>query len=77
MAYFTLINTAINLEPLFIYVSLDSLEGANCAGHWIWECSVLLPHIKELKNHINKPLKILLNGQKKYKTNINTHQILS
>ena len=61
MEYFTLINTVIDLQPLFVYVSLDSFEGSICAGHWIGECGILIPHIIELKKHINKPLKILLN----------------
>jgi len=49
------------------YVSLDTAEG-DCVGHWIWECALFLPYIKDLQKDI--PIKILLRGKKRYKDNI-------
>ena len=49
------------------YVSLDTEEGG-CVGHWIWECALFLPYIKDLQRE--KTVKIVLREKKKYKTNI-------
>ena len=57
-------------NPEFIYISLDTTEGSSCVGHWIWECALFLPHIKELQKDTKIPFKILLREKKLYKTNI-------
>jgi len=57
-------------DAAFIYVSMDTAEGAGCVGHWIWECALFLPYIKDLQKQTEKPLKILLNQKRRYKTNI-------
>jgi hypothetical protein len=54
----------------FIYVSMDTTEGEGCVGHWIWECALFLPYIKDIQKKTTKPLKILLNAKKQYKLNI-------
>jgi hypothetical protein len=54
----------------FIYVSLDTREGKDCVGHWIWECSFFINDIKKLKEESGVSIKILLNGKKSYKINI-------
>ena len=51
----------------FVYVSLDTIEGSDCVGHWIWECSLFLPYIKELQRELSVPIKILLKNEKRYK----------
>jgi hypothetical protein len=61
-------NTTTNANV--IYVSLDTTEGKGCVGHWIWECALFLPYIKDIQNKTSTPLKILLNGKKRYKTNM-------
>jgi len=48
------------------YLVLDSLEGKECVGHWLWECSIYVPFFKELQT-IYPSLKILMNGYKRYK----------
>jgi hypothetical protein len=57
-------------NPEFIYISLDTTEAVSCVGHWMWECALFLPHIKELQKDTKIPFKILLNEKKLYKTNI-------
>jgi hypothetical protein len=57
-------------NPEFIYVSLDTTEGSSCVGHWIWECALFLPHIKELQSKSKIQFKILLREKKLYKINI-------
>lgn len=59
-----------NINQEFIYVSLDTTEGSNCVGHWIWECALFLPRIKELQSKSKIPFKILLHEKKLYKTNM-------
>ena len=54
-------------RPSFIYISLDTIEGSSSVGHWIWECSLFLPYIKDL---VKTPFKILLKEKKNYKLNI-------
>jgi len=51
----------------FVYISLDTQEGSDCVGHWIWECSLFLPYIKELQKELSVPIKILLKNEKRYK----------
>jgi len=53
----------------FIYISLDTVEGES-VGHWIIECAVFLPHIKDLQKESKIPFKILLRESKQYKTSI-------
>lgn len=43
-----------------LYISLDTYEGALCVGHWIWECALFLPHIKEIQKEMPNQIKILL-----------------
>jgi len=62
------INTST--ETPFIYVSMDTAEGKTCVGHWIWECALFLPYIKDIQKKTTIPLKILLNEKRRYKTNI-------
>lgn len=62
------INTST--ERAFIYVSMDTAEGRACVGHWIWECALFLPYIKDIQKKTTIPLKILLNEKRRYKTNI-------
>jgi len=54
----------------FVYISLDTIEGASCVGHWIWECALFLPSIKQWQKEQIRPIKILLNEKKQYKINI-------
>ena len=49
-----------------IYLVLDSLEGKECVGHWLWECSIYVQFFKELQT-IYPSIKILMNGYKRYK----------
>jgi hypothetical protein len=58
------------METPFIYVSMDTAEGTGCVGHWIWECALFLPYIKDIQKKTTIPLKILLNEKRRYKTNI-------
>lgn len=60
---------ANNEEVSFAYVSLDTTEGS-CVGHWIWECSLFLPYIKEVQATLPHRLKIVLHDRKLYKTSI-------
>jgi len=62
------INTTTNAP--FIYVSLDTTEGMGCVGHWIWECALFLPYIKDIQKNTSTPIKILLNGKRRYKINM-------
>ena len=57
-------------EVSFAYVSLDTEEGSSCVGHWIWECALFLPDIKDLQKTLPYKLKILLREPKQYKINI-------
>lgn len=54
----------------FIYISLDTTEGKECVGHWIWECSFFIQDIKKVKQKHGLTVKILLNTKKTYKLNI-------
>ena len=66
MDHFYIINNCpTNIPPPFVYISLDTSEG-ECVGHWMWECALFLPYLKE----IQKPFKILLRTSKTFKTNI-------
>lgn len=69
--WYNIVNTNPNIDDIsFIYLSLDTKEGSNCVGHWIWECGLFLPLIKDLQKKSNFPIKILLNNYKRYKINI-------
>jgi capsular polysaccharide biosynthesis protein len=48
---------------------MDTSEGG-CIGHWVWEAAIFLPYIKDIQKKETKPLKILLNNKRVYKTNI-------
>ena len=65
MDHFYIINNCPTNTPSFVYISLDTTEG-ECVGHWMWECALFLPYLKE----IQKPFKILLHTSKTFKTNI-------
>ena len=67
MEHFYVINNYTHSVPSFVYISLDTAEG-ECVGHWMWECALFLPYIKNIKI----PFKILLHTQKEFKTNILT-----
>ena len=49
-------------------VCLDTAEGYDCVGHWMFECATYLPNILKLKNTYPS-LKILLKSLKLYKLN--------
>lgn len=51
----------------FVYLALDTLEGSECFGHWIWECGLFLPFVSEIEKQVGKPIKLLLRSQKKFK----------
>lgn len=53
-----------------VYISLDTVEGRSCVGHWIWECGLFLPYIDDLRRNLTVPLKILLFEEKLYKRNV-------
>ena len=57
-------------NPEFIYISLDTIEGSSCVGHWLWECALFLPYIVQLQKDCKIPFKILLHEKKIYKSNI-------
>lgn len=57
-------------EVQVIYIALDTIEGSGCAGHWIWECGLMLPHIKEIQQNNKKKFKIILNKKKQFKLDI-------
>jgi hypothetical protein len=65
MDQFYIIDNCPTNKQSFIYISLDTAEG-DCVGHWIWECALFLPYLKQ----IQIPFKILLRTQKSFKTNI-------
>jgi len=52
-----------------VYCTLDTLEGSECFGHWIVECSVLLPMVMSFKRDYPN-LKILLGSARKYKMQV-------
>lgn len=69
--WYNIINTKVNIHDInFINFSLDTIEGSNCVGHWIWECGLFLPLIKDLQINSTIPIKILLHNSKRYKINI-------
>ena len=74
MEYINYINYINNIKsdtpPPFSYVSLDTTEGSDCVGHWLWECAIFLPYIKELSQNTTIPLKILFRNRKEYKVKI-------
>jgi hypothetical protein len=49
-----------------VYLLLDTYEGKDCIGHWLWECANYLLYFKSLKL-IYPKLKILFAYRKKYK----------
>jgi len=49
-----------------VYLLLDTYEGKDCVGHWLWECANYLLYFKSLKL-IYPKLKILFAYRKKYK----------
>ena len=52
-----------------VVCSLDTIEGSDCFGHWINECAIFLPAIKQLQ--LKYPtLKILLRHRRRFKLNI-------
>jgi len=55
-----------NIENTNIYLVLDTHEGKNCVGHWLWECVIYTIFFNKLKT-IYPNIKILFNGYKKYK----------
>jgi hypothetical protein len=64
------VNTFTNNNTIqHVYVSLDTAEGS-CVGHWLWECALFLPYIKDLQKTLPYTLKILLHNSKRFKTNI-------
>lgn len=63
--FYIINNCPTNIPPAFVYISLDTTEG-ECVGHWMWECALFLPYLKE----IQLPIKILLHTSKTFKTNI-------
>lgn len=65
MDHFYIINKCPTNNPSFVYISFDTTEG-ECVGHWMWECALFLPYLKE----IQKPFKILLHTPKTFKTKI-------
>ena len=61
-----IIGRTANSDDTSIYLVLDSLEGRECVGHWLWECSIYVPFFKRLQM-IYPTLKLLMNGYKRYK----------
>lgn len=57
-----------DISSNIIYCSLDTKEGADCFGHWIYECAVFIPSICKLKE-LYPTLKILLYCPRKFKIN--------
>ena len=55
-----------NSDNTNIYLVLDTHEGKNCVGHWLWECVVYTTFFNKLKS-IYPNLKILCSGYKRYK----------
>jgi hypothetical protein len=62
--------TNLDRDVEFMYLSLDTAEGKDCVGHWIWECSFFINDIKKYSEEYNLPIKILLSNKKAYKLNI-------
>lgn len=62
-------NFLINLETEsdHIYVCLDTAEGTDCFGHWMYECALFLPYLKIVSEEFKKPLRIILHSNKRYK----------
>jgi len=52
-----------------VLCSLDTIEGSDCFGHWINECAIFLPAIKQLQATY-PTLKILLHCRRRFKLNI-------
>jgi len=66
-----IINTyKLETDVEFMYISLDTTEGKDCVGHWIWECSFFINDIKKYSEEYDLPIKILLSNKKNYKLNI-------
>lgn len=55
-------------ENTSYYCILDSREGSDCFGHWIHECALFLPFVKQLREQY-PTLKILLHCKRRYKLN--------
>jgi hypothetical protein len=51
----------------FAHVCLDTAEGSDCFGHWMYECALFLPYLVNVSKEIGKPLKIVLNSERRYK----------
>ena len=47
---------------------LDTKEGSDCFGHWIYECAIFLPAILRIRKQYPS-LKLVLNCSRKYKLN--------
>ena len=71
MEHINLVNNfKSDTPPPFSYVSLDTTEGSDCVGHWLWECAIFLPYIKDISKNTTTPLKILFRNRKEYKVKI-------
>lgn len=55
-------------ENTSYYCILDTSEGSDCFGHWIHECALFLPFVKELRAEY-PTMKILLHCKRRYKLN--------
>lgn len=51
----------------YAYVCLDTVEGSECFGHWMYECALFLPYIDIISKELGKPLKIVLHKERRYK----------
>jgi len=71
MEHINLVNNfKSDTPPPFSYVSLDTTEGSDCVGHWLWECAIFLPYIKDISKNTTTSLKILFRNRKEYKVKI-------
>lgn len=61
-------NSDISGEPL-IQCLLDTKEGSDCFGHWMYECAIFLPYVNALKE-LYPSLMITLVCKRRYKINI-------
>jgi hypothetical protein len=61
-----IIGSTNNSDNTNIYLVLDTHEGKNCVGHWLWECVVYTIFFNKLKGSYPN-LKILCHGYKRYK----------
>jgi hypothetical protein len=49
-----------------VYLVLDTLEGRECVGHWLWEAFIYVPFFKKIQARYPN-IKILMSGYKRYK----------